>query len=133
LRQKTAAFVGKRLFYYLRRYFMPTLLPEDAASNPIPALRLRSGAGAHSIAASGSSARNSTAFNADTRVVSVYATVPVYLNFGDSSVTATSSHHYFPEGIYYDFSIGGGAASQFTHVAVLEVTSGGTVYVSEKE
>ena len=112
---------------------MPTLLPEDAASNPIPALRLRSGSGAHSITASGSSARNSTAFNADTRVVSVYATVPVYLNFGDSSVTSANTNHYFPDGVYYDFSIGGGAASQFTHLAVLQVTSGGSVYISEKE
>jgi len=59
--------------------------------------------------------------------------VPVYLNFGDSIVTATSSHHYFPEGVYYDFSIGGGATSHFTNVAVLQVSSGGTVYISEKE
>jgi hypothetical protein len=108
-------------------------MPQDSDNNVIPALRLRSGAGAHSVTASGTSARNSTAFNADTRVVSVYATVPVYLNFGDSSVTATSSHHYFPEGVYYDFSVGGGASSHYTHVAVLQVSSGGTVYISEKE
>ncbi len=112
---------------------MPTFLPQDADNNVIPALRLRSGAGAHSITASGSSARNSTAFHADTRVVSVYATVPVYLNFGDSGVTAAASNHYFPEGVYYDFSVGGAPASHFTHVAVLQVSGGGTVYISEKE
>ncbi len=112
---------------------MPTLLPQDSNDNPIPALRLRSGAGAHAVTAGATTARNSTAFNADTRVVSVYATVPVYINFGDSGVTATTSSHYFPDGVYYDFSIGGGAASHFTHVAVLQAGSGGTVYISEKE
>ncbi|MCC7305306.1 MAG: hypothetical protein IT558_03490 [Alphaproteobacteria bacterium] len=112
---------------------MPTLMPLDSDNNPIPALRIRSGAGGHSITASGSSARNSTAFNADTRVVSVYATVPVYINFGDSSVTAASTSHYFPSGLYYDFAIGGGQTGHFTHLAVLQVSSGGTVYISEKE
>ena len=112
---------------------MPTLMPKDSNENVIPALRLRSGTGAHAIAASSSSARNSTSFNADTRVVSVYATVPVYINFGDSTVTATTTSHYFPDGVYYDFSIGGGAASQFTNIAVLQVSGGGMVYVSEKE
>lgn len=111
---------------------MPTLLPQDSDSNVIPALRLRASA-AHAITASGTSARNSTAFNADTRVVSVYATVPVYINFGNSSVTATSSSHYFPSGVYYDFAIGGDSTGHYTNLAVLQVSSGGTVYVSEKE
>lgn len=112
---------------------MPTFLPQDSDSHPIPVLRLRSGSGAHAITASGTSAVNTTPFNAETRVVSVYATVPVYLNFGDSGVTATSSSHYFPEGVYYDFSIGGDSFGQYSYLAVLQVSSGGTVYVSEKE
>lgn len=108
-------------------------MPQDSDSNPIPALRIRSGAGAHAITASASSTRNATAFDADTRVVSVYATVPVYLNFGGSSVTASSTSHYFPSGVYYDFAIGGEQTGHFTHLAVLQVSAGGTVYVSEKE
>ena len=68
---------------------MPTFLPEDANDNPIPALRLKSG-GAHTIAVSASSARNASAFDTDTRVVSLYATTPVYVAFGDSSITATA-------------------------------------------
>ncbi len=111
---------------------MPTLLPVDSDNNAIPALRLKSGA-AHAITASGTSARNSTAFNADTRVVSVFSTVPVYLNFGDSSVTATNTAHYFPDGVYYDFAIGGDQTGHSTHLAVLQVSSGGSVYISEKE
>lgn len=110
---------------------MSTKLPLDINDNPIPAMRLRDG-GAHAISSSSTSAKNSSAFNDDTRVVSVYATQPVYLNFGDSSVTATTSDHYFPAGIYYDIALGGDGAAHAAHLAVLQVSVGGTVYVSEK-
>lgn len=111
---------------------MPTLLPQDSDNNPIPAMRLKASA-AHTIAAGGSAARNSTAFDADTRVVSVYADVPVYIAFGDSSVTASASDHYFPEGVYYDFAIGGDRTGQATYLSVIAVSATGSVYVSEKE
>ena len=114
---------------------MPTLLPKDADNNIIPALRLRGTGGAHAIAATAASARNAVAFDADTRVVSLFATGPVYLRFGKSGVTASASDHYFPGGVYYDFAIAGGdvKASRFTHVAVLRVSADAMVYVSEKE
>lgn len=111
---------------------MATKLPLDSNDNPIPALRLKSG-GAHTISTSAISARNSTAFDTETRVVSVYATQDVYLAFGDSSVAATSSDHFFPAGVYYDVALGGDGAAHATHVAALRVTDDGTVYVSEKE
>lgn len=111
---------------------MPTLLPLDNRDQPIPAMRLKT-AGAHTIAASGTAARNATAFDADTRVISIYATVPVYLKFGDNTVTATNAAHYFPSGVYYDFAIGGGASGHYTHVSALAVSSSGSVYISEKE
>lgn len=111
---------------------MPTFLPTDDNNNPIPALRLKGNA-AHSISATTSSARNSTGFGSDTQVVSLYATVPVFVRFGDSGVTATSSDHYFPAGIYYDFAIGGESTGKSGYVAVLRADStNGTVYVSEK-
>jgi hypothetical protein len=110
---------------------MPTLLPKDSDSNVIPAMRLASGA--HHISSTSSSARNSTNFAADTRVVSVYATEAVYIKFGDSTVTATSSDHYFPAGVYYDFAIGGDRSGHYNRLAVLRVSSDGDVYISEKE
>lgn len=110
---------------------MSTKLPLDVNDNPIPALRLKSG-GAHVISSGASSARNSAAFDDATRVVSVYASEPVYVNFGDSSVTATASDHYFPGGFYYDIALGGDGAPHYTHIAVLQVSSAGSVYVSEK-
>jgi len=113
---------------------MTTLLPKDADNNIIPALRLRDN-GAHSINAGTTSTTNATAFDENTKVVSVYADVPVYLSFGDSSVTATSSDHYFPAGVYYDIALSGGGAKGAHHdyVAVIRAEEDGTVYISEKE
>ncbi len=111
---------------------MSTLLPQDSDNNPIPALRLK-GSAAHTISAGASSARNTTAFDADTRVVSVFADVPVYINFGGSTVTATTSDHYFPAGVYYDIAIGGDRTGHNTHLAILRVGTDGSVYISEKE
>jgi hypothetical protein len=112
---------------------MPTVLPIDSDNNPIPAVRLKSGAGAHAIAATATSARNSTAFVADTRIVSLYATEPVYVKFGGADVAATATDHYFPSGVYYDFSIGGDKVPHYTHLAVLRVSADGVLYISEKE
>ena len=110
---------------------MTTLMPVDSNSNPIPALRLRDG-GAHTIPAASVAARNTQAFDEDTNVVSVYATVPVYLKFGDSEVEATTDDHFYPAGIYYDMSIGDDRSGQFTHLSILRVAQDGEVYVSEK-
>lgn len=110
-----------------------TLQPLDSNNNPIPALRLKD-SGAHSIAATASSARNSTAFDDKTKIISVYATIPVYIAMGDSSITASASDHYFPEGLYYDFAIDADAAAHNSHIAVLRAGGeDGTVYISEKE
>lgn len=56
-----------------------TTLPRDSDNNPIPAMRLNPN-GAHEIAATSVSARNSVAFDDNTRVVSVYATGAVRSN-----------------------------------------------------
>lgn len=110
---------------------MPTMLPTDDNNNPIPALRLRDG-GAQKIIVSTSSARNAVAFDAGTRVISLYATSAVYVRFGGAGVTATASDHYFPAGIYYDIAIGEEESGHATHVAALRVDSDCMLYISEK-
>ena len=110
---------------------MFTRLPTDTNDETIPALRLKPDS-AHAISSGVSSTRNTTTFDDNTRVISLFASEDVYLNFGDSSVTADTSDHFFPKGIYYDMAIGADASSQYTHVAVLQVSAGGTVYISEK-
>ena len=109
-----------------------TTLPRDSDNTPIPALRLNPN-GAHAIAASSISARNIVAFNPDTRVISLYTTTPVYIKFGDDTVEATSSDHYFPAGLYFDFAIGGDKTVHTPYVAVITQSGSGTVYVSEKQ
>jgi hypothetical protein len=111
---------------------MPTLMPTDANNHAIPALRFKSG-GSHQIAIGATSTRNATAFTGDTKVISLYATVPVYLAFGGATVTATTSGHYFPAGIYYDIAISAEDDAAYSHIAVLRADTDGTLYVSEKE
>ncbi len=111
---------------------MTTLLPRDDDNFPIPALSLRAG-GAHAISATAASQRNATPFSADTRVIGLYATEPVYVRLGDASVTAATTDHYFPAGVYYDISLGNAKTDRATHIAVLKAgTNDGTLYVSEK-
>lgn len=110
---------------------MSTKLPLDVNDNPIPALRFKID-GAHQINSGTSSARNTTAFNADTRVIGLYATQDIYVNFGGASTTATTQDHFFPGGLYYDIALGGNGTSHYTHLAVLQASNAGQVYISEK-
>lgn len=110
---------------------MSTKLPLDVNDNPIPALRLKEN-GAHVVASANVSTRNAVAFDDATRVVSVYATAPVFINFGDSGVSADNDDHYFPAGLYYDIALGGDGAPHYSHIAVLALADAGSVYVSEK-
>jgi hypothetical protein len=109
---------------------MPTLMPTDDNNNPIPALRLTT---AHVISATATTARNATSFAADTQIISICPTVPVFVKCGSSTVTATTADHYFPAGFYYDIAIGGDGQKQTTHIAVLRAeATDGVVYISEK-
>jgi hypothetical protein len=110
-----------------------TVLPLDSNKNPIPALRLKATGGSHAITVSGSSARNSTAFAATTRVISLYSTVDIYVRLGSSSITAANTDHFFPANTYYDIAVGGDDTGHATYIAALQVSGGGTLYVSEKE
>ncbi len=110
---------------------MTTILPTDENNNPIPALRLRDG-GAHRITVTATSARNSVAFNAGTRVIGLYATGPVYLRCGGSGVTAAATDHFFPANTYYDIAIGGEESVQTLYIAALRAEADCTLYISEK-
>ncbi len=111
---------------------MTTLLPQDSNDNPIPALRLKPNS-AHKISIGASSARNAIAFDNETRIIGLYSDVGVFISFGDSSITATTNDHYLPANTYYDLSIGGDHSMHYTHIAAIQETSSGTLYISEKE
>lgn len=108
-----------------------TYMPIDNNNVPIPVLSLRAG-GAHKLEAGAVAVKNVQGFDALTRVVSVYAQVPVYMNFGGADVSVDASAHYYPAGVYYNFSLGGGKVGHCTHLAVMAVGDAGAVYVSEK-
>ena len=111
---------------------MTTLLPRDGDNNAIMALGFKDG-GAHTISVAGVSARNTTAFDTDTRVIGIYATGDIYIALGDNTIAATSNDHFIPADTYMDIAIGGGKSQQYTHIAGLRVTSDCTLYISEKE
>lgn len=111
---------------------MTTLLPQDSDNNPIPVLRFKD-SGAHKITVTSASTRNATAFDAETRVIGIYSDVDVFVEFGNSAVTATTSTHFFPAKTYYDVAIGGDRTGHNTHIAVISNGTDGTLYISEKE
>lgn len=112
---------------------MPTLMPRDDDNFAIPALAMKPDC-AHSVSFdAASSSRNSTAFDPRTRVVSIFATDNVFLRFGDSSVTASTSDHFFPAGIYYDVAISNVKTTHYDYIAIRGAGTSGTVYLSEKE
>lgn len=110
---------------------MTTLLPQDSDSNPIPVMRLKD-SGAHKVTITSSSARNATAFDAETRVIGLYSDVDIYIAFGDNTKTATTSDHFFPAKTYYDVAIGSDRTGHATHIAAISNGTDGTLYISEK-
>lgn len=111
---------------------MTTLLPIDSNGAPIPAMRMKTN-GAQTISASSTSTRNTRTFDDNTRIISLYSDVPLYITFGDETITATSNDHYLPANLYYDVSIGGDNSVHYSHIATLQASSAGTLYISEKE
>jgi len=113
---------------------MTTLLPKDADNNIIPALRLKDN-GAHNIVGGATAQRNLVAFDENTKIISIFATEAIYIKFGESDVIATTNDHYFPAGVYYDVAIsgGGGKGAQHQYISILQVSSTGNVFISEKE
>jgi hypothetical protein len=106
-----------------------TRMPTDMGGNPIPALMLYDDK-AHHLTAGETSSTNTVPFNDNTSVIALYVSGDdgIYIQFGDSTVTATSSSHFFPAGIYYNFAL----HEQITHVAVLRAGSTDqTVHISE--
>jgi hypothetical protein len=110
---------------------MTTILPVDGNNAAIPVLSLRTGA-SHSVAVTATSARNATAFNAATRVIGLYATVPMFIRIGNNTATAVVTDHYLPAETYMDISVASGEDQIGGYVAAIRATSDGTLHMSEK-
>ena len=106
-----------------------TTMPNDNLGRPIPTLGYVDG-GAKTVAFTATSARNGTAISSDVRVVTLYATQPCYLRFGDNTSVATATDHYFPADTYYDVALGPDTKDRY--IAALRVSVDGTLYISER-
>lgn len=111
-----------------------TILPRDSYGDAIPAVRPIDGK-AHAITSSGTHNENTVAFDENTQVLLLYATEDVYIKFGtDDTVEATDEDHFFPAGVYYGFSLNDRRRDfNYTYISVLQVSTGGTLYISECE
>lgn len=109
-----------------------TTLPEDAQGNPIPVLCVLP-AGGQKVAVTAATARNATNFKADTQVVSCYATEDMYIEFGDTTVEASTATSFFlAKGIYKDFAVNDRNELKMLRVAAIRATANGTLYVHER-
>ena len=106
-----------------------TELPRDTRGFGIPVLRPAI-AGAQTVAVTNTTNRNSTAFKADTKIISIYSTQDVHIEIGTSAVEATTSDHFIPASTYMLFSVMVGIVP-FTHIAAIRATADGTLYISE--
>ena len=105
---------------------MSGLGPRGTSATPVAIL----GGQTHAISFTGTSARNATAFNTSTRVLSaMVADQNCYIQAGDSTVVATTASTYLASGAVYTFGID----SNITHIAVIQVTAGGTLRFFESK
>ena len=112
---------------------MPRLtMPRGAGGAHVQVLRALV-SGAHQITVAGTTARNSVAFNADTRAIEINADTDCFFQSGDNTVVATGTDHRLPSGETRVYSLGGDRQAQHTHIAVIQESAGGTLYISELE
>ena len=109
-----------------------TAMPRDASGAYVQVMRPLAG-GAHTITIGAASARNSSAFDTNTRVLEIYSDTACYFQTGNSGITASSADHYLPAQRGRVYSIGGDQQAQHTHIAVIQASAGGTLWVSELE
>jgi len=101
-------------------------LPRDNDDQVIQALSLKTD-GSHKIEAGQTSDRSG---ELSSKVVFLYATEAVYLRFGDATVTATATDHYFPKGVWFGFALKN-IEDAHTHIAALAVDADAVLYISE--
>ena len=106
--------------------------PSEVDGGIIQVMRVKSG-GAHHIAISGTTNRNSSAFPTGSRVIEIYCDTACYWQTGDNTVTASSADHFLPAGHARVYSLGGDKQTQHTHIAVIQALASGTLHVSELE
>lgn len=104
--------------------------PAEVDGGIIQVLRAKT---AHQITVGAASARNTVAFASDSRVIEIYSDVACYFQTGDVTITASATDHYLPAQQARVYSLGGDKQAQHTHIAAIQASTGGTLYISELE
>ena len=101
-----------------------SLLPTDGRGNEMPVLSYRTTNGTANTFAStvSTSAVRLGPFSKDLQIITMYSNADVHFVTGNSTVAATTSSHFWPSGLYYDFN-GFYGGHQFT-------ADGGDHYIS---
>lgn len=110
-----------------------TSAPKDADGVALQALRPLLTAGSHQIIVTSTTARNSIAFGSASSALSLWALQDMFVRFGDSTVTATTSDHFIPKEMWLTFSLGGDLLTAATHIAAIRDITDGTLHISEQE
>jgi hypothetical protein len=101
-----------------------TRLVRDDDSVPLPIMAW--GAVHNLVPTETTAARNTTAISADCGVISVVAIGgPAHFKQGDSSVTATVTDAYLPEGVWHELPAFEG--NQWNYVSMISATGAGTI------
>ena len=109
--------------------------PRDDGNEPIPVLGIRPNGG-HIVPYTASTSNVSQQISNSIRVVTLYSTEDVFVETGDSGVTANKvNSHFIPSTVPYDISLGAEneAVQNDRYVSVIGATAIGTLYISERE
>jgi hypothetical protein len=108
--------------------------PRDDGMEPIPVLGLRPNGG-YQVPFTASS-NTSPAIAGSIRVVTLYSTQDCFIETGNAATVAnTANSHFLPNSIPYDISLGAETDSTLNdkYVAVIQATTAGTLYISERD
>ena len=118
-----------------------SLLPTDGRGNEIPVLSYRDKDGTANTFASTvtTTAVRLGPFSEDIQVITMYSNADVHFITGNSTVTATTSSHFFPSGLYYDFNVYYGGeqfsitgGNQYISLITSDSSKDANVHVSER-
>ena len=117
-----------------------SMMPIDGRNEPMPVLYYRNTDGTANTFAStiSTTAVRLGPFSEGTRVLSMYANADVYFITGNSTVTAVTTSHFWPSGLYYDFNVFWGGsfnedgADQYISLITSDWSKDANVHISER-
>lgn len=119
---------------------LSSMLPIDGRNEPMPVLYYRNINGTANTFAStiSTTAVRLGPFSDGTRVLSMYANADVYFLTGNSTITAVTTSHFWPSGLYYDFNVFWGGSfnesggDHYISLITSDASKDANVHISER-